>query len=786
MSFLLLKITLMQTAALMFVYGFRHTNPRWRMFFCEATVLAVLLLPLTHTLPWTISFPIQSVQPPQAESLPLPLLPIGSDHASTKFVGESMAELSSAPASKKMASSVPAIPWSLLYATGLIGLALRFGLGFWHHRRRLQDSQLPKICLLDRFHALAKEAGFRALPRLRLMPTEDSPYCSGLRHGTVVVPRSLVQPDRSADLDLVLRHELHHLAHRDLWRRAGMAFFCWVLWFHPLAWWLRRCHHTAMEELADRIAAAQESETGAYRRMLAALALRLQPGAPTPLALGMFLGSQTIHRLRRLASPAPHQPLNWEMRIAGLVIVIPMLLLVSALQLNARETQIEAWRKTLPKAVRGQTEKAIAEGLVWLRERQREDGSLPKGGKFKDSNVAATSFTGMTFFQYGGLDADSPLHPSLTNCLHYVLSCQNGRGWFLEHPDGNGERTYAHAVATWFLASLLPHLEGEWKQSVRDVVPVAARRLIVAQNIEKKGLLQGGWRYTSDSIDSDLSCTGWAVHALAACRKAGVEIPDAVFRRAATYALDLKMINDEQGSAFGYTSPQHGPISASLIAKALRCIEVDGKGRQEKLDTKKFVARLQREVRVTKNWLNYSTFWATSVLCQLDAEAARDFAGWMIPHFNRRQKKDGGWDGVGGDVLATAWILSAYGPRIDQPLQETPKFLVAPARHPRAEKAKGEPLHLKATIRRVQRPNEALAAPRITVRSGQAAGIQIGNLKLDLTATLQPDDKVKIRSVLTEFVDGEPVPYDLPLIETRLGQKAAVNVDDFLIDFEVN
>ena len=59
-------------------------------------------------------------------------------------------------------------------------------------------------------------------------------------------------------LELVLRHELHHLANGDLRRSKFMTVCAVALWWHPLMWWLRRTHAAASEELGDRTAARGE------------------------------------------------------------------------------------------------------------------------------------------------------------------------------------------------------------------------------------------------------------------------------------------------------------------------------------------------------------------------------------------------------------------------------------------------------------------------------------------------------------------------------------------------
>ena len=61
---------------------------------------------------------------------------------------------------------------------------------------------------------------------------------------------------------------------------------------------------------------------------------------------------------------------------------------------------------------------------------------------------------------------------------------------------------------------------------VRQTLEKSVKLILDAQNrAGKEALNQGGWRYQPDSIDSDLSVTGWQLIALQAAKDAGVEVP---------------------------------------------------------------------------------------------------------------------------------------------------------------------------------------------------------------------------------------------------------------------
>jgi len=96
--------------------------------------------------------------------------------------------------------------------------------------------------------------------------------------------------------------------------------------------------------------------------------------------------------------------------------------------------------------------------------------------------------------------------------------------------------------------------------SLEPIVEDALRFIIRSQNTEHKPALlrgpinpdardYGGWRYNPDSIDSDISVTGWVILALKAAYNAGLPIPDWTLQKAAQY---IRKCYKEREQAFAY------------------------------------------------------------------------------------------------------------------------------------------------------------------------------------------------------------------------------------------
>lgn len=87
-------------------------------------------------------------------------------------------------------------------------------------------------------------------PRVWESDAVATPCAVGFLHPRIVVPVSwsLWSPEQRAS---VFRHELAHIARRDLWCALLAHVNRAVFWFHPLAWWLERRVTSASEQACD-------------------------------------------------------------------------------------------------------------------------------------------------------------------------------------------------------------------------------------------------------------------------------------------------------------------------------------------------------------------------------------------------------------------------------------------------------------------------------------------------------------------------------------------------------
>lgn len=149
--------------------------------------------------------------------------------------------------------------------------------------------------------------GIRRFVRLRFTGSVATPMTGGLLRPYVLLPeRARVwSSDRR---EMVLVHELVHVARADVLRQAAARLATALYWFHPLVWWAARRAALAREEACDETVVALGHRASTYARHLLELA---EPDwLPLP-ALSRMDRPQLEKRLMAVLSPSAGRPRRW-------------------------------------------------------------------------------------------------------------------------------------------------------------------------------------------------------------------------------------------------------------------------------------------------------------------------------------------------------------------------------------------------------------------------------------------------------------------------------------------
>ena len=183
----------------------------------------------------------------------------------------------------------------------------------------------------------------------------------------------------------------------------------------------------------------------------------------------------------------------------------------------------------------------------------------------------------------------------------------------------------------------------------------------------------GGWRYSPDAGDADLSVTVWQLLALRSAKNAGLAVPkDAIDAAVGYLRRSYVSPRDAQGrptntkSAFGYVpgqSPQYAMAAAGLLAMQV-CGLPDA---PEVLGATAWL-RANAPVWEAQNYF-YGTYYYSQGMHKRGGEVAREARERVEGLLTVHQMPDGSWDGSQGSesgqgkVYCTALALLSLSVR---------------------------------------------------------------------------------------------------------------------------
>lgn len=206
-----------------------------------------------------------------------------------------------------------------IWLAGVLLCALRLVLGLYRVRSLLRGAVPADEMLQAVGRRVAMGLGIRGDVEVLRHDDLPSPVLYGMFRPKVIVPSWMTGDEFRADWPAVLAHELSHVQSRDLPWQMLLHAISIPLWFHPLAWRLRRAHLAECERKADLDSAAFLGETRSYIRTLARIALRASTALPQP-GLAMARKSDVTRRLAFLKDAVFPKPLRrWRILAAGLL-----------------------------------------------------------------------------------------------------------------------------------------------------------------------------------------------------------------------------------------------------------------------------------------------------------------------------------------------------------------------------------------------------------------------------------------------------------------------------------
>jgi cell division protein FtsI (penicillin-binding protein 3) len=177
-----------------------------------------------------------------------------------------------------------------LWALGAAAVLARLGVGMSRARRLARDAR----------HLEGRSIGGRWV-QIRSSAAIETPAVTGVLSPVILLPREAAGWTAERR-ELVLAHELAHVARHDCLAHIIVQVACALHWFDPLAWLAARRLRTERELAADDRVLAGGARASSYAEHLLALAtMHVDPSVPAG-ALALAEPSQVVLRIRALLS----------------------------------------------------------------------------------------------------------------------------------------------------------------------------------------------------------------------------------------------------------------------------------------------------------------------------------------------------------------------------------------------------------------------------------------------------------------------------------------------------
>ena len=263
----------------------------------------------------------------------------------------------------------------------------------------------------------------------------------------------------------------------------------------------------------------------------------------------------------------------------------------------------------------------IQGGLKYLASKQRIDGSWSLKEGHMGHPVAITGYALLAFMAAGNLPHEGEYAKNVAAGMQFLLDSAQPDGLF--RGVSGGQYMYNHGIATIALAELYgeshsPALRAKLQRAV-DVI-------LKAQNPA------GGWRYTPEPRDADVSVTVLQAVALRAAQDAGLSIPHEAISKAIGY------VNSCYNASKGGFSYQPGmPPGFARTAAAIYSLQVLGKydDPQVKAGSEYLVASKDRG-----HW-SYGNYYAAPAQYMIGGDAWRDWYAQISEHLIKTAQHEG-------------------------------------------------------------------------------------------------------------------------------------------------
>ena len=221
-------------------------------------------------------------------------------------------------------------------------------------------------------------------------------------------------------------------------------------------------------------------------------------------------------------------------------------------------------------------EVAVDRALDYLAKAQNADGSWNSGngrGGFNQPgprDPAVTALGVMAFLSAGHVPGEGRYGSIVEKGVRYVCDQQQQNGVIAANQFSNTVM-YSHGICTLMVAEVIGLMPDRREATALRARLEAAVKLIRSAQVAA-GPNSGGWRYTIQPLDADISVTAWQIMALRAAKNVGCDVPLSTVERAVAYVQ--KCYNPTRG---GYSYTRGSEVTVPCTGASILSLELCGK-----------------------------------------------------------------------------------------------------------------------------------------------------------------------------------------------------------------
>jgi len=228
-------------------------NPQLRYAFSAFAMLLCLLLPV---ITFCLIYQPDNIQLDHFSQLLAEENPLGNPQQTTAYWW-----------SNDLVENLPYVSFAWLSVVVFLAAKLLMQV-YTVNRLPTQGSQAPDAVLAARFAELAQRVKLKRLPRLLISLKAEVPMAIGWIKPVVLLPASMVTGLSSAQLDMLILHELAHIRRHDYLVNFLQTLVEILFFFHPAIHWIAKKMRIEREYCSDDIAVALCGDHIAYAHAL--------------------------------------------------------------------------------------------------------------------------------------------------------------------------------------------------------------------------------------------------------------------------------------------------------------------------------------------------------------------------------------------------------------------------------------------------------------------------------------------------------------------------------------